>query len=606
MMTPSASEAALRGSRFIGFFSRWSLALGFLVVQALLTALYLTNSLANMELAVRDFQFHGLSRLEAQPVPQSTTVQEVVVVGIDDASLKEFNVPVAVLHRQIGAFFEAMASARARAVGIDVVLPERSYDHVQPGLDAALAQGILRLRPVAPLVIAQTAGADGRLRRIHPLFANLVGPEGTGVVLVMRDADGLVRRFDERIGVDGQAIVSLPGRLARRLDAPVSAGIVPMYRGQPMPYTPLRDVLALQSRAESGPLQQLFAGKVVLLGSLLDFDDLHPVPVSLGLGDAGGMTHGVFILARQLRALLGGDLIREAPAFASLLMALFGACTWWLRPSKSACAVVVLALVGVGVASVELLMAGWATPTASLGLAMVAGLGGRIGLASWQSAAERRRLRLAFGGLVSPGVLDEILTGRLAPDLAGERRNVCLLFSDIRDFTTLSEHLPPQQVTELLNRYFERMVACVHRHGGTVDKFMGDGIMAFFGAPRDLANPCQDAFGAATDMLRELDELNQEQAAQNGARLSIGVGLHYGEAFLGYIGSKDRHEYSAIGDTVNATARLEGLSKGSGYPVIVSATVRALLPEVEDFVDLGKRAVKGRSDIDIFGWKQAT
>ena len=107
-------------------------------------------------------------------------------------------------------------------------------------------------------------------------------------------------------------------------------------------------------------------------------------------------------------------------------------------------------------------------------------------------------------------------------------------------------------------------------------------------------------------MLRELDELNQEQAAQNGARLSIGVGLHYGEAFLGYIGSKDRHEYSAIGDTVNATARLEGLSKGSGYPVIVSATVRALLPEVRDFVDLGKHAVKGRSDIDIFGWKQAT
>jgi len=147
------------------------------------------------------------------------------------------------------------------------------------------------------------------------------------------------------------------------------------------------------------------------------------------------------------------------------------------------------------------------------------------------------------------------------------------------------------------------MVQCIHQNNGTVDKFMGDGIMAFFGAPKDAENPCEEAFNAATMMLIKLGELNAEWIKENNEPISIGIGLHYGPAYLGYIGSKDRHEYSAIGDSVNLAARLEGLTKGSGYPVMVSSTVLDLLPHIPGFVDLGSKAVKGRSDVHVFGWE---
>lgn len=580
------------------YLARYSLAVGWTVLVALFAVVLRMGGLDRLELSALDQQFQWLSTLPQEPIDD-----DVVVVGLDEAGLQEFAVPVAILHRQVGGFFEAMALARAHAVAIDVVLPSFSYDSFQPGLDAALARGMLSLRPVAPLVLGQTATADGRLRPLHPLFTNLAGPQGLGSVLVVKDLDGQVRRFDERIGVDGQAVASLPGQVARSLQVPVRFGVMPLFLSKPAKYVPLQDVLAWKARGDVDKLTKAFGGKVVLLGSMLDFDDLHPVTVPLEVSDSGGVTHGVFLLAAQVRGLMRDNLIRELPAGAGLALALLCTLTWWIRPSKWVWGVGLMVMAGVVVVSLQLLQAGWLTPLITIELALFAGLSGRLAMVSWQAASERRRLRLAFDGLVSPGVLKEILSGRLHPQLAGERRQVCVLFSDIRSFTTLSEHLAPEVVTELLNRYFERMVSCVHRHGGTVDKFIGDGIMAFFGAPREVGNPCVDAFNASADMLEDLEVLNIEQRDRNGPALAIGIGLHFGPAFLGYVGSKDRHEYSAIGDTVNSSARLEGLTKESGYPLIVSDTVLSLLPQVSGFTALGKQAVKGRAAIDIFGWK---
>ena len=592
---------ALMTSRFrVTFLSGWSLARCWTVLVAAFAGLFWSGTFTRLELSFLDQQYKCLSMIS-----RSSAVNDVVVVGLDEDSLKEFGVPIAILHRQIGGFFESMSIAGARAVAIDVVLPSFTYDNFQPGLDAALARGILALRPVAPLVLGQTANADGRLRPLHPLFANLVGPKGMGSVLVLKDLDERVRRFDERIGANDQAVPSLPGQLARSMQAPLGFGLMPLFRGTPSPYIPLRDVLAWKANGDVDRLQKAFAGKAVLLGSLLDFDDQHQVPVQLALSDVGGTTHGVFILAAQIQALLNGNLIRELPVSAGFMLTLLCTLSWWIRPHKWVWPMAVVAMAGLAFLSIWLLVIGWAIPVVTLELALLSGLAGRLGWVSWQAAAERRRLRAAFDGLVSPSVLKEILSGRLHPQLAGERRQVCVLFSDIRSFTTLSEHLPPEVVTELLNRYFERMVSCVHRHGGTLDKFIGDGIMAFFGAPSEAASPCKDAFNASADMLTELEALNQEQRERKGPQLAIGIGLHFGNAFLGYVGSADRHEYSAIGDTVNSAARLEGLSKDSGYPVIVSDTVRALLPSVWGFTALGKQAVKGRAPIDIFGWKPA-
>jgi class 3 adenylate cyclase len=242
-------------------------------------------------------------------------------------------------------------------------------------------------------------------------------------------------------------------------------------------------------------------------------------------------------------------------------------------------------------------------PLAWPALAALLAAGARAALEAWFAMREKRWLRAAFTGFVSPDVLREILDGRLQPQLGGERREICLLFSDIRGFTTLSESLPPEEVTRLLDRYFGRMVAAIHAHGGTLDKFMGDGIMAFFGAPQPRDNPCDDAFATARAMLAELAALNAELEAEGRAPLHIGIGLHFGAAVVGYIGAADRHEYTAVGDAVNAASRIEGLTKEAGYPLLASTAVLQRLTFRESFVPLGAMAIKGRAAMEVFGWR---
>jgi class 3 adenylate cyclase/CHASE2 domain-containing sensor protein len=570
---------------------------GFVLLVLAVAAIIISGALSRPELRWLDWQMQSL----AGNVSDDAT-DPVVVVGIDEASLQEFGVPVATLHRQIGAFFEAMALARPRAVGVDVVLPQASFDRIQPGLDAALARGILALRPVAPLVLGMSAAADGTLRPLHPLFANLAGNEGVAMVFIVKDEDGVMRRLDERIGDRQQSLPTLAGRIAQRIGEPVQAGLIPFFRGQRFSYVSLKDVLAWRTAGDQQRLAETFAGKIVFLGSLLPYDDQHLVPVPLAQSDAGDTTHGVFIHAAQMRAMLADGPIREIPSGWTLLAALCLALSWWLRPGLRAWLVTVATTAALLALSPRLLSAGTAIPALTWSFALLAGIASRTTLEAWLTAAERRRLRLAFDGFVSPGVLTEILAGRLNPTLAGERRDVCVLFSDIRSFTTMSEHMSPETVTDLLNRYFERMAACIHRHGGTLDKFIGDGIMAFFGAPQANADACSEAFAAAQEMIDELAAFNQEQQASGGPVVAIGVGLHYGPALIGYIGAKARHEYSAIGDTVNTASRLEGLTKDAGYPIVVSPAVRERLPDIDGLVDLGEHKIKGRAPVRIFGW----
>jgi class 3 adenylate cyclase len=230
------------------------------------------------------------------------------------------------------------------------------------------------------------------------------------------------------------------------------------------------------------------------------------------------------------------------------------------------------------------------------------GFAGRIGLGSGLKLQERWRLRRVFAGYVSPSILKEIVDGRIHPGLTGERRAVCLVFSDIRDFTSISEKLKPEEVIAILNRYFGRMAECIHGHGGTLDKFIGDGIMAFFGAPEPMENPCKNGFEAAKAMVEALETLNAEWANEGRKPLRIGIGLHYGEASVGHVGSESRHEYTAIGDAVNVASRVEGLTKETGYPLVCTDAMVQQLGTPQTFDSLGDRPLKGRKSIAVYGW----
>jgi adenylate cyclase len=240
-------------------------------------------------------------------------------------------------------------------------------------------------------------------------------------------------------------------------------------------------------------------------------------------------------------------------------------------------------------------------PVASLVFTLVAGFVTRAIVDGIENTVERGRLRRTFAGQVSPAVMNEMLAGSLSSGVNSRLADVCILFSDIRDFTALSERMSAELVTNVLQRYFDRMVRAVHRHEGTVDKFIGDGMMVLFGAPRKSADPCGDAVKCALDMMEELDELNAEFQSEGLPTLTIGIGINYGTVTVGNIGSSERHNYSAIGDSVNVAARLEGLTKELGRKIVITEAVVSRIGKGFQFDPLGSHRVKGHSPVNVWG-----
>jgi adenylate cyclase len=204
----------------------------------------------------------------------------------------------------------------------------------------------------------------------------------------------------------------------------------------------------------------------------------------------------------------------------------------------------------------------------------------------------RERVTNLFGQHVSPAVVDRLLASPVEP--RGELRTVCVMFLDIRDFTAQSRTQPPGQVVAYLNEVFAFMIEAVDRHGGIINKFLGDGFMAIFGAPLDDPRAARNAVQASREILAELD---RRQLALGSWPLRIGIGLHVGEALTGNVGSPRRKEFTVMGDTVNLASRLEQLNKQHGTRLVLSdAVITALGPEAPTAIPLGAVAVRGYAD----------
>lgn len=232
-----------------------------------------------------------------------------------------------------------------------------------------------------------------------------------------------------------------------------------------------------------------------------------------------------------------------------------------------------------------------AEPLAALGLALFGGTAYQY----FVEGREKRKVKGLFGRYVSRDVFDQLMAHPERAELGGNRREMTVLFSDLRGFTAVTEQGNPEALVSQLNEYFSRMVEIVFRHHGTVDKFVGDMVMALFGAPLDDVEHAENGVRAAVDMVRELGELNRKWAAEGRALLDIGVGVNSGEMIAGNIGSSSIMSYTVIGDNVNLGSRLESLNKDYKTRIIISEATRARLTGTYDLRPLGDVVVKGKT-----------
>jgi adenylate cyclase len=551
-------------------------------------------------------------RLQAQRLAPDP---EIVIVDIDDASLAAMSEVAGSWPwpRSVhGELIEGLARQQPRAIVFDVMFAEP--DLYRPESDALLGDAvrahgnvylpILRQdpaldaygAPLAPLAGALGAAPGPAEARAALLLPRAVAPEGwrLGAINFLQDRDGVGRRYHLRLAVEGWWLPSLPARVARDLGWALPAGpsiILGWSAAQERPRVSYAALYADFSRKQPRRDPAEFRDRIVVIGTTASgLHDIRATPVS-------SLYPAVDILATALDNLKNRGWMEALPAGvpAGLGLALvlgLGAASW--RRVSTLAAGAALA------AATALLLAGswWAAGNRLLlpvfaPLAIAWAYYFAAALAEYlREKAERERAVQLFSRFVNPHVVRELIArGGLSRE--GESREVTVLFSDIRGFTTLSETRPPREVVNLLNRYFSRQVAVIFRHGGSLDKFIGDAIMALWGAPLDDPEHARRAIACALEMADTLAGFRRE-AGDLAESFDVGIGLHSGPAVVGLIGSEQRREYTAIGDTVNLASRIEGLTKGVARILVSEDTMRLAAPHF-DFIDRGSFKVKGRA-----------
>lgn len=338
----------------------------------------------------------------------------------------------------------------------------------------------------------------------------------------------------------------------------------------------------------------MFRNKIVFVGTTAaGLFDVFETPFS------SGRMPGINIHAAVADDILSNRFMRAAPdalrvATVVVLATAIGIVAtalpaWWATVAT----VVVVAMFG-WTATIVFARGYWLNFSQPV-LASSMALFGGVAYQYFVEGREKRKMKRLFGQYVSRDVYDQLVNNPGLARLGGQRRQMTVLFSDIRGFTTVSERGEPEEIVHTLNEYFTRMVDIVFAQKGTLDKFVGDMVMALFGAPLDDPHHAEHAVDAALDMIEELERLNQRWTAEGRPALDIGIGINTGPMIAGNIGSEAIMSYTVIGDAVNLGSRLESLNKQYGTRIIISEATRDCLPARYVFRPLGDVVVKGKT-----------
>jgi adenylate cyclase len=281
-------------------------------------------------------------------------------------------------------------------------------------------------------------------------------------------------------------------------------------------------------------------------------------------------------------------------AIATLIAALAATGALLFAPIGAAAAFIVLAIVGV-VDAIVAFKFGTVIPVVEPFVAGLGALALTIGYRLVVADKNRRLLQKSFGLYLAPDVINRMLSSNKLPELGGETREVTVFFSDLVGFSEIAEESTPDSLTALMNAYLSAMTDIIESHGGYVDKYIGDSIVAVFGAPADDPNHAANAARAALDCCAKLAELNRDSAAFQRHPLAQRIGINSGEAVVGNLGSQRRFNYSVMGDAVNLASRLEGANKFYGTTIIASEATVALAGDAFAWRELDAIRVKGRT-----------
>jgi len=551
--------------------------------------------------------------------PGDLSAAAAVVLLLDEKSVNHpalKSMPRALMGPVWSALTEKALDSGARKVALDFILAFDPADlrlgDEQPlkGYDAPFLRMLLREGRAGRLVL-------GRSKDLTPArrFAAVARERGMAFVDILTDGDGVARRMPLGLTrADGAVSQTLSGALLGRREA-TTVLITPPAPLASLPIASVIDVLACDDEAA---LAALFDDRVVLVGSGLPAEDRVPSPdrfmpappiksdggpcdfpdPAISARD-GGMP-GVLLHAAAVDAEASGWALRPATALqsglaAALAATLAAAATFGMAP-------VIAGFAAFGVAVAGFAAAAWAQeagvllPAARPAFAALLGFAAAWAARHFLLGRRARALRLGFGRYVAPELVERLLEQDRLPELDGEQRHITVMFADLSGFTALSERTDSKTLTATVNAYLGLIADEVGRGGGYVDKFIGDAVMALWNAPANLADHERAAARAAVAIRDAVDAAAARDAARGMPTFAIKIGLSSGSAVVGNVGSSERLNYTAVGDTVNVAARLEGLPSVFKTPIVIGAGCAAAAADDFAMLEIGSIQVKGRQE----------
>ncbi|MEK7600562.1 MAG: adenylate/guanylate cyclase domain-containing protein [Patescibacteria group bacterium] len=482
----------------------------------------------------------------------------IVIVDIDDASLRAHGqwpwprASFAQLIQRIGA---------ADIIGIDVNFKEPSRLGAHD--DAMLAQAIARTS--ASIVVTSDVTREGALA---PLISAVARAE-KGFANIAVDADGVARRVRMYRG-ETESFSALVARLA---GAPLPRHTQDLRRiffaGGEQSFPHVRAIDVLEGVVDTS----LFTNNIVLIGATAaDLQDTHSTPF--------GVMSGVTIQAHAIEQFLNNTHERSVGDWVPIFI-IVGYCIGSLVMRYSPMHISIPSIAGttfayVGVASF-LMSRAITLPILYPVVALIGGASYGVIMRYRATHQEKKFIQESFSRYLAPAVIQQIVQNPSMLRLGGSRATLSILFSDVRGFTTLSETLTPEQLTAFLNRYLTRMTTIILGRRGVIDKYIGDAIMAFWGAPLPSQTHAHDAVISALEMTTALDVFNTESETRGDPHIDIGIGINTGDVTVGNMGSEQRFDYTVMGDAVNLASRLESLTKMYGVRILITEKTKLAL-----------------------------